>query len=88
VRSLFTRESLLASRWYADRLQAQQENDVASGSGTEVPGEFLAKRNYDDETLRLRQSAKAAPGTPEARGMAPRAISKVFASTIGAHPWR
>ena len=54
IRSLFTRESLLASDWYADRLKAKQEVDIQLWRRhTQYLEAFLAKPNYADEAARL-----------------------------------
>lgn len=53
-RALFTRESLLASDWYAARLAAKQEHDVRlwRDHATYLQN-FLKKKNYADEAARL-----------------------------------
>lgn len=54
IRNLFTRDSLLASDWYADRLKAKQEADIKLWrrhvGHLEI---FLGKPNYSDEAARL-----------------------------------
>src|SRR5262249_3221626 len=54
VRSLFTREAMLASDWYKERLAAKQTIDCALWTRhvTYLEG-FLAKTNYSDEAIRL-----------------------------------
>ena len=54
LRSLFTRENLLSSSWYEDRLKAKQRIDLLLGQRHLVYVErFLAKPNYADEAIRL-----------------------------------
>lgn len=53
-RSLFTRESVLASDWYAQRLAAKQQQDMRLWhSHATYLQNFLKKKNYADEALRL-----------------------------------
>jgi hypothetical protein len=54
IRGLFTREALLASDWYADRLKAKQEVDIQLWRRhVNYLEAFLAKPNYADEAARL-----------------------------------
>ena len=89
VRSLFTRESLLASRWYADRLQAQQENDVGLWKRhVKYLEEFLAKPNYDDETRRLGIGERLLLARRKLEEAGSAGYLEGLRGTIGAHPWR
>jgi len=54
VRTLFTLENLLASDWYAARLQAQQANDVTLWRGhVSYCERFLKRASHADEAARL-----------------------------------
>ncbi|MEY4384866.1 MAG: hypothetical protein RLY20_149, partial [Verrucomicrobiota bacterium] len=55
IRNLFTREALLASDWYADRLKAKQDVDILLWKRhvNYLEG-FLSKHNYSDEAARLK----------------------------------
>jgi hypothetical protein len=54
IRSLFTREIVLASDWYAARLAAQQRHDTQLWRAHATYLEnFLKKKNYADEAQRL-----------------------------------
>jgi hypothetical protein len=54
VRRMFTREALLASDWYAERLRAKQAGDARLARGNvEYLEQFLAKANYAEEAKRL-----------------------------------
>jgi phosphoenolpyruvate carboxykinase (diphosphate) len=54
IRGLFTREALLASDWYADRLKAKQEVDIQLWRRhVKYLETFLAKPNYAEEAARL-----------------------------------
>ena len=53
-RSLFTRESVMASGWYAARLAAKQRHDIQLWRNHAAYLEnFLKKKNYADEAQRL-----------------------------------
>ena len=61
MRSLFTRESVLASDWYAARLDAKQRNDQArSARGVAALEDFLHRPGNDAVTARLGLDAAAA----------------------------
>ena len=54
IRALFTRESMLASDWYAERLAAKQEIDCQHWErGVRALQSFLGKANYAEEAARL-----------------------------------
>jgi hypothetical protein len=87
VRALFTREALLSSDWYAERLRVKQERDVELWTRhVRSLGEFLARPGHKDEAMRL--------GIEERLGLAKRELERVssqdyvksLAGTIGADP--
>ncbi|HEY3913873.1 MAG TPA: hypothetical protein VGN61_05235 [Verrucomicrobiae bacterium] len=54
VRSLFTRESVMSSSWYAERLAARQRHDIQLWRDHAAYLEkFLQKKNYAEEAERL-----------------------------------
>jgi hypothetical protein len=54
IRAMFTRESVMASAWYAERLAAKQKHDVQLWrKHADYLGNFLKKKNYADEAHRL-----------------------------------
>ena len=54
IRALFTREAMLASDWYAQRLAARQTVEIQLGRRNVAALEkFLAKPNYAEESARL-----------------------------------
>jgi hypothetical protein len=54
IRSLFTRESMLASEWYVDRLKARQKTDLKLWDRhVRSLKAFAAKANYAEEAERL-----------------------------------
>jgi hypothetical protein len=53
-RKMFTRESVMASDWYAARLAAKQEHEMKLWRGhANYMQKFLEKKNYTDEAKRL-----------------------------------
>jgi phosphoenolpyruvate carboxykinase (diphosphate) len=59
IRGLFTRESLLASDWYVERLRSQQRHDIESWSARVAYLERFAN-SHPDETRRLSVSQRLA----------------------------
>ncbi len=54
IRALFSRESVLASDWYARRLEAKQKHDIQLWrKHTAYLESFLKRKNYADESERL-----------------------------------
>ncbi len=87
VRKLFTRETLLASPWYAARLAAKQKIDRALWKRhVECLNQFLRRPNYTDvaEKLRIAERLTAARKTLEAVESAD--YPKKQTGTLGAEP--
>ena len=87
VRSLFQRENLLASDWYAARLAAKQKVDRALWRRhVEYLNQFLRRPNYADvsERLRIGERLTAARKTLEAVE-SPEYLKKLV-GTLGAEP--
>jgi hypothetical protein len=87
IRELFTRESMLASDWYANRLVAQQEVDCRHWErGVRALQSFLGKANYAEEAARLGivNRLEHARGTLESV-RAPDYL-KMLGGSIGAQP--
>jgi hypothetical protein len=87
IRALFTRENLIASDWYAERLKAQQKVDEQLWTRhIAALKSFLAKPNYADEAIRLgiAQRLEMAAQTLEAV-RAPDYMKKLI-GTIGSQP--
>ena len=87
VRALFTREALLASDWYRERLAIKQQRDMAlwerhAGSLTE----FLGRAGHRDEAERLGIAGRLEHARAElARVSAPDYLTALV-GTIGADP--
>ncbi len=89
IRAMFTRESLLASDWYHERLREKQQRDIALWKRHIASLEnFLAQPGYEDEARRLNiahrlQSAQARL----TRIQSPEYLDSLV-GTIGADPLR
>ena len=54
IRALFTRENMLSSDWYAERLASKQNVDISLWDRhVRTLKTFLAKDNYAEEAARL-----------------------------------
>jgi phosphoenolpyruvate carboxykinase (diphosphate) len=89
LRALFTREYLLASDWYAERLQAKQDYDVHLWRRhIQYLEEFLAKTSHAQEAVRI--------GIPDRLEAARQSLSRVQSAaylqtlqgTLGLQPLR
>ncbi len=87
IRGLFSREALLASDWYRQRLESKQERDVQLARRMVFHlAQFLELRHYADEADRLNASARLERAKAElARVQAP-AYLDALVGTIGADP--
>jgi hypothetical protein len=87
VRSLFTRESLLASDWYQERLATKQQRDVALWERhVRSLSEFLARAGHRDEAQRLGIGARLEHARAELDRVSAPAYLTALAGTIGADP--
>jgi len=87
VRALFTRESLLASDWYKDRLKVKQQRDIHLWKRHVTSlGEFLALSSHRDEANRLGISARLEQAKAELDRVSSDAYRKDLRGTIGADP--
>jgi phosphoenolpyruvate carboxykinase (diphosphate) len=87
VRALFTREALLKSDWYAERLRVKQERDVELWTRhVRALGEFLARPGHKDEALRLGIEERLDLAKAELERVSAQDYVKALAGTIGADP--
>ncbi len=89
IRAMFTRESLLASDWYRERLEVKQQRDIGLWERHIASLEnFLAQPGYEDEARRL-NIAKRLESARErlARIRSPEYLDSLV-GTIGADPLR
>jgi phosphoenolpyruvate carboxykinase (diphosphate) len=87
IRALFTREALLASEWYRERLAIKQQRDVALWERhARSLTEFLARAGHQEEAERLGIAARLEHARAELeRVTAPQYRSSLI-GTIGADP--
>jgi len=87
LRKLFTRESLLGSDWYAQRLSAKQEVDRRLWSRhVDYLTRFLKKSAYADEAARLGISARLAYAHKTLALVESPAYRENLRGTLGAEP--
>jgi hypothetical protein len=86
-RALFTRENLLASDWYAARLEAQRRRDVAYWEQAATYLErFLSRPNYADVAGQLGIRARLEAARAAAAAAREPAGTTALAGTIGLDP--
>lgn len=87
IRALFTREALLASDWYHERLAIKQQRDVALWERhARSLTQFLARAGHRDEAVRLGIAKRLEHARAELeRVSAPEYVSSLV-GTIGADP--
>ncbi|HEY3499048.1 MAG TPA: hypothetical protein VGK73_30360, partial [Polyangiaceae bacterium] len=87
VRALFTREALLESEWYKERLRVKQERDVELWTRhVRCLGEFLERPGHRDEALRLGIEERLALAKRELERVSSEAYLASLEGTIGADP--
>jgi hypothetical protein len=87
VRALFTRESLLASDWYKERLKVKQLRDIQLWKRHVASlSEFLSLSSHRDEAVRLGISARLEHAKAELLRVSSDAYRKDLLGTIGADP--
>jgi hypothetical protein len=87
VRALFTRDALLASDWYHERLAVKQKRDVALWERhARSLTEFLARAGHRDEAERLGISGRLEHARAELERVSAREYLAALVGTIGADP--
>ena len=87
VRGLFSREALLASDWYAERLRVKQERDVDLWTRhVRALSEFLARPGHRDEALRLGIEERLELAKSELERVSSESYVESLQGTIGADP--
>jgi hypothetical protein len=87
IRGLFTRETLLASDWYHERLIIKQQRDVALWERhVRSLTEFLARTGHRDEARRLGIPQRLEHARGELDRVSAPAYLTALAGTIGADP--
>jgi len=87
IRALFTREALLASDWYQERLAIKQRRDVALWERhVRSLTEFLASPGHRDEARRLGVPARLEHARAELERVRAPEYLRTLVGTIGADP--
>ncbi|MBK7080828.1 MAG: hypothetical protein IPN24_03105 [Betaproteobacteria bacterium] len=87
VRDLFTRESLLASGWYAERLDAKQRFDQTRGAhGVAALEDFIHRPDNGEVTARLGLSARLERARAEQQRVRSAAYRDALMGSIGRQP--
>ena len=87
VRALFTRDNMLASDWYAQRLTARQEIQVRLWQRhVEYLERFLTKANYAEEAKRLGIRERLAEARSHQDWVRSADFKKYIWGSIGVHP--
>ena len=87
VRGLFTREALLASDWYAERLRVKQERDVDLWTRhVRSLSEFLSRPGHRDEAMRLGIEERLELAKAELERVSSDDYLETLRGTIGADP--
>jgi hypothetical protein len=87
IRALFTREALLASEWYRERLTIKQQRDVALWERhARSLTEFLARAGHQEEAQRLGIAARLEHARAELERVSAPQYRSSLIGTIGADP--
>jgi hypothetical protein len=87
IRGLFTREALLASDWYQERLAVKQHRDIALWERhVRSLGEFLASPGHRDEARRLGITGRLTHARAELERVSAPEYLRALVGTIGADP--
>jgi hypothetical protein len=87
VRALFTREALLASDWYRERLRTKQDRDVELWTRhVRTLSEFLALPGHKEEALRLGIEERLEQARQELERVSSEEYLASLHGTIGADP--
>lgn len=87
IRQLFTRESLLASEWYAARLAAKQSNDIQLWQRhVSYLQQFLTRAGYAQEAGRLGIQTRLTAASQHLDWVQSPAYRKHLVGSLGTHP--
>jgi hypothetical protein len=87
IRALFTREALLSSEWYHERLVVKQQRDLALWERhVRSLSEFLTRAGHRDEAARLGIPAKLEHARSELDRVRSPEYLTALVGTIGADP--
>jgi hypothetical protein len=87
IRSLFTRENMFSSDWYAERLRAKQAVDAKLWQRhLAYLTRFITKPNYADEAARLRIEDRLHQARNEQKRISTPAYLEELRGTLGVNP--
>jgi hypothetical protein len=87
IRALFTREALLASGWYRERLAVKQQRDIALWTRHVLSlTEFLSRAGHREEARRLGIAARLGHARAELERVSAHEYPAALVGTIGADP--
>jgi phosphoenolpyruvate carboxykinase (diphosphate) len=87
IRAMFTREALLASDWYRERLEMKQERDIALWKRhVQDLGEFLTRTGHREEAKRLGIAGRLEQARAELDRVSAPGYLRSLVGTIGADP--
>jgi len=87
IRAMFTRDYLLASDWYRQRLETKQTRDKALWQRhIDYLGEFLARDSHQDEAERLNISARLQEAKDKLTDVSQNTYPDSLIGTLGADP--
>ena len=87
LRQMFTREALLSSDWYKERLQVKQTRDIALWTRhVKYLREFLDRKNYKAQILSLDIAGRLKAAESKLKEVSNPAYLKDLVGTIGADP--
>ena len=87
IRTLFTRENMLASDWYAERLRTKQAVDIKLWQRhVKYLTNFITKPHYADEAARLGIEGRLHQARGELRRVSAPAYVGELRGTLGANP--
>ena len=87
VRAMFTREALLESDWYLDRLRARQQKDIELWTRhVRYLSEFAARPGFERECVRLNLPGRLAAAEQRLQEVQSETYLKSLRGTIGTQP--
>lgn len=87
IRELFTRESMLASDWYAERLQSQQTHDTALWTRHVAYLEsFLERKTHASVAKRLNIASRLTAARETLERVSSKSYTETLVGTIGRQP--
>jgi len=87
IRGLFTREALLASDWYAERLQSQQTHDIAQWkTHVEYLKNFLQRETHSRVAKRLDVESRLTEAKAELDKVSSKKYLETLVGTLGRQP--